>query len=1208
MSVLLDENEYKIIRNNDPSYQAMTRVSDANNIYDIKQRYIKNKIRNDFTEPLSTWNHNKGFLNDGKYINMSNFFTETIQRLINGNNRLEGHQIPYFRFKTNAILDYRNDSRIAGTYIDKTKVENIYSLNSVETIDESGNITTVYGKDAEKTLIENTYNSFPLQRVDKLVVYDLASLFVYLNGKKLPDNEVFVYTNQSFTDVFIPMKYLGDIENNDLSFDHTITIDYRQAGTEDLYYKSTINGTQVFIDLKDPQYDYTNSMNKNVNKDNVIMFVNGYLKTPKSVSKNQDNVLIIESNELLKDAEVEIYVLNDIVYRHHSYDHRASMINPKDKKLHFYLNDDYITDVISGPITKSAVSFFYDSKRLDDFLITQTSRFSFEIDFSTFDTIDESLIDFFIEDIGWKVDDKSMKLYGDDYYLLNMLGVERSVDKMKGLKSYSVFDESKYNSHSFKKILSDNGNLFDVIKSIRKYNEIDNKISSPTSKVKELVAERPTLLRKVLEQWKIPSKKMIVIGNEKDVTMSSVTPIEDEDMQIYYKIYVNHLLISTLDYDIEREDDHDIITIHKNVFQPVNKNPDFPGFKDGVNEVEMFQYDMTHKDKCVYKDNVFGPDFEKIVEKDGSYAYVRKYRISELPFGESFVNDDLCAIERVCKNWYDSRDPEYHLMYPSKENYGYRLTKSFEVIERDAEFIKIKIKLNDYLPDHNNGTFFILTKQYNVIEEVVITNEDNSYMIDNDIAKPIYSTYVEYGYDETGKRFVKEKYDYIPYINNSEPIIQHNGREIIYGKSYTFINPATNDAAACSYLVLKSQPKVDDVFTIMFNSNKTNILIVGYDNLNIDNKYGLVYLSELKYPISPEYMNIIVNGEKLTAMDMDILSDKLVRFHHVYRPITSILITTNSKYKELEIKDYLDLYKESEFELILEDIFHNCDPSKKEDAEYPVINYIYKVNPYYEDFVGELGEDYDNEYYREYIEYIKLHKYDFDKNSIWSVIKPEPINDEEHALEHEAWLNAQKFFAIYKWNHGFVEDVDSVKQRENPEVKIEDIFESDTLVILYLNWLARSGKTRTYGFKDEDIDPIVLKYFSIYQNTIIDNRIDIVINSSTIYDGLQEDLNEPITYNWDELNPQPIYQYPGAQIDLCRRFFWGMFLKNNDIDKEVAFASNPESTNEDLFEVLSNEKKSNILYPRDFPMEPDRNGIIWTGSDIDIVNIPNIKS
>ena len=105
-----------------------------------------------------------------------------------------------------------------------------------------------------------------------------------------------------------------------------------------------------------------------------------------------------------------------------------------------------------------------------------------------------------------------------------MLGVERSVDKMKGLKSYSIFDDLKYNSHSFKKTLSDDGKLFDVIKSIRKYNEIDNKISSPTSKVKELVAERPTLLREVLEQWKIPSKKMIVIGNEKDLHMRTSRP------------------------------------------------------------------------------------------------------------------------------------------------------------------------------------------------------------------------------------------------------------------------------------------------------------------------------------------------------------------------------------------------------------------------------------------------------------------------------------------------------------------------------------------------------------------------------------------------------------------------------------------------------------------------------------------------------------
>ena len=72
-------------------------------------------------------------------------------------------------------------------------------------------------------------------------------------------------------------------------------------------------------------------------------------------------------------------------------------------------------------------------------------------------------------------------------------------------------------------------------------------------------------------------------------------------------------------------------------------------------------------------------------------------------------------------------------------------------------------------------------------------------------------------------------------------------------------------------------------------------MIVGHNDLNIDNKYGLVYF-ELKYPISTEYMNIYVNGEKLSKHDVDILSDKLVRFKNIYRPITSILITTNLKY------------------------------------------------------------------------------------------------------------------------------------------------------------------------------------------------------------------------------------------------------------------------------------------------------------------------
>lgn len=1204
MSVLLDELTYREIRNDDPSYQALTRVGDANNIYDIKQVYIKNKDRNDFAEPASTWSNNAGLLNDGKYINMLDFFMDTETITVDGKPFIKGITIPYFRFKTNAVLDYRNGARIAGTYIDKTKVESIYGFKDTITVDTSGDVSTVFGQD-EKKLVENTYNSYPLQRVDKLIVYDLASLFLYVNGRKIPDNEVFIYTNKSFTDVFIPTKYLGDITSPTFETEVTINIDYRQAGSEDLYFRDNKHsGNRVVIDLKDEQYDYVDSINKPIDLDRIVMFINGNIVRAKSVNKSSDGVLTVTLDKIYESCDVELYILNNIVYRSNLDD--SKQLNTAQNKLHFYLNDDYITDTLCGPITKSAISFFYDGKRIDDELITQTSRFSFEFNINIAN-YDPSKVDFFIEDINWRIDDLTYRTYGDDYYLLNMLGVQRCVDKMRGYKTYSVFDEDLYSGISFKKTLSDNGALFDVIRAENKYRNLDYQINSPTTRAKTLIKERPTLLRKLLEKYKVPSKRLVVIGNEEDVVVSSVTPIKDPKQEVYYKIYVNHALIPSSKYSTSREIDHDIITIDKSVLISSDDPDQLKKFQQSINEIEIIQYDMTYKNKAVYLENIKN-GFEEIIDPDGERSYVKTYMIEDLPFDEGFTIDDLCAIERLERRWFDSNCKEYYYVYPSDEYIGYRLIKSFEITKKTDDLMTIKIRLHDYNPDHNNGAFFLMSKQYNVMEELIISNDDNSYMIDNDLAKPIYSVYIEYEDDEDGNRRVKKIHDYIPYINNSEPIVQQNGKELIYGERYTFINPETNDGVACSFLMLKQQPKVDDIYTLLFNSNKTNILIVGYDNLNIENRFGLVYLSELKYPLSPEYMNVIVNGEKLLPSDMDILSDKLVRFHHIHRPITSILITTNSIYKDIELEDYLSLYKESEFEKLVEEIFHNCDPSKKFDANYPIIDYVYKVDPYYSDFVGDEEHDYTNPYYKEYVDYIKKNKYKFDKNSIWSLERPEP--DEDNEEQHEAWINAEKFFNVYKSNHGFVEDVDIVKQRENPKADEKITYESDVLLVMYLNWLARSGKTRTHAFQDANIDPIVLKYFSVYQNTIIDDRIDIVVDSNKIYDGLQDDINEIIRIDWSDGDPKPIYQYPGSRIDLRRRYFWNMFLTvmeekyDREPEKEILYASNHVSEDDNIVEAMVNHKMSNYLYPRDFPLEPDRNGIIWTGSNNDTISTP----
>ena len=1243
MSVLLTENNYKILRNNDPSYQVMTRVSDANNIYDIRQEYIKTgKTRNDFTSQTHLFTKNKGILNDGIYVDMSNFFTETT---VNPDGSgISVKTIPYFKFKTNTVLNFRNSSHIKNTYIDKTNVESIYELLPPRIENDK----EIYSFKEEKSLISNTYNSYPLQRNDKLQIYELESLFIYVDGKKIPDNEIFVYTNKSFTDVFIPEKYIpGNINSEDSNIDTVISIDYRQSGSEIFYDRFTPSSNIITINLDDPKFQYRKSSRKEINVDKIVLFSDGYLVKINDIELD-DETLSIHLPYNVVGSDVELYILGDIVHRYHN---DSSLLNTTGSKVHFYINDDYFADIISGPITKSAVSFFYKGVRIDDSKIIQTSRYSFEYTVDTEEyvkventviakpiqntiyytknlsneyiklgklsefekdviyytkrvasTFEEDKIDFFVEDIGFKIDEIKFKTYGDDYYLLNMLGVKRCVDRMKGSLTYSVFDKPIYD-FSFKETLSNNGDLFDVQKAISKYDNISYRTSSPTERAKELIRNRPTLLRKLFEQFKVPTKRFIIMGNDKDVTITSIYKIEEYTKNVYYKMYINHEIVDSKYLTIEREEDFDYITISKDTLKPLELSEDGKEYKSGVNLVELFQYDISYKEKTIFKENI-NNGFTRLVTRDGESIYRKTYNLSELPFEEGLVSDDICAIEKVAKGWYDSRNPEFYYIYPGPEKYGWRLAKYFKVVSKTDTQMTIEIQLHEYDSMKTNGNFYLLAKQYNVSETIRFDNSDGTFMEENDLLIPVYNSYTVYKTDDDGNKVIDYVDDYIPYINNSEPIITKNKRELIFGKDYTFVNPEKNNQLCTSYIIFKTQTEHNDEIVVQFNSNKTNILIVGYDDLDIDNRFGLVYLSELKYPVSTEYMNIYVNGLKVSEYDVDILSDKLIRVHNINRPIRSILITTNSIYKDSEIQDYIDLYTPSKFEKILEQIFWNCDPSKAVDGNKPNIDYVYKVDPYYTDFVGELGDKYDNPYYEQYVQYIKDHANEYDENSSFELSIPAPDSSlDDLELRYEAWEKVKNFFNIYRDNHGFVEDVDSVKQIENPTQDEEvNVFLTDTLEIMYLNWLAISGKTRTYGFKGENIDSQVLKYFSIFENVIIDNRVDIVVDSGRFYDGLKDVNNPPYEVDWKTGKIKIIY--PGMNYGERRRMLFEMLiqiLEKRQSEEDIKQFDNETKMDNTVIEMCNN-KLSNILYPEDFPLSPDKNGVMWTGSDVDICN------
>lgn len=1131
MSVKIAENSYINLREHEPSYQAMIRNGDTSNTYDITQRFVKNKDINDFEDVFKKWdwNFNKGFLSDGTYINKSNFFITSKSVIIDEKRTLIVDNVKYFKFKMNCVLEKKNNLQVKNTYISKENSENIYEL--AWKLDEDGKTIYYYdtssanADDNGKISVTNQYSSYPLQRMDKLSNYEMGSLFLYLNGIKIPDNEIFVYATNTFTDLFIPLSYIGNLNDNNI--DITFKVDIRQAGSEDFYFVSNeFSGKEIIIDISKAEYLYDRWKTNEVTTDKTVVFSNGSLVKVINVEYlDEEHKKVKFTFEKYITGQIELYILNNIIYRY-KYDSSKTMLNKNNTKLHFFLDETkFEQDFVNGPISKNAVSFFNDGKRIDDDLITQTSRYSFEFDTKS-TKIDESKIDFFVEDIDYRINDKDYILYGDDYYLLNMLGVSRCVNRMKGGNSYSIFDESEYQI-SFKDVLSNGGTLFDVNKAKEYYDDLEKNYNNDRDRCKQLIKKNRSLLREMMHQFATPSKRFVVNGNANDVKISSVKKLESEDALIYYKIYCNHYLIDSINYTTERNGEYDIITINKSVLSP------------GTNLFEVFQYDLTYYNQAIYRDNI-NNGFEPVYNGSNIVGYTKTYEKSKLPFGEDFLLDDISAIEEIQRDWFTKYDSEYFIVYPSEENKGFRTVKSFKIENVDTDKVKITISL--HMPTQTKGYFYLLYKNYNIVNSFVYHNSDNSYMSDNDLIFPIYSSYVEYGYREDGTQYVKDIVDYIPYINNSEPMVTRNGKELIIGEDYLYVTPEKTDSVATSFIILKTQTNENDSIVVQFNSAKTNILVLGYNSLNIDNKYGLIYLSELRYPVDPNYMNIFINGEKVSKYDISILSDKLIRVYNIHRPINTLLITTNLDYKESELDEYISLYKPSEFELLLEKIFTNCDPCKTVDTSKPNIDYVYTVE-----------ED----------------------NPSYSV------------------------------NHGFDIMVDDVLKMENPLTGTESVEDSKNILqVMYINWLNKSGKTRSDNYPELDINPKVLKYFSIFENTIVGNRLDIFMDSEKIYNGVPEDIcGEPIKVTTEM---KKLLLYPGANKIIRRKFFYdNIFVPTINESEDIQASIRDSTTIDPVFEALKKNKNSNILYAEDFPLEPDKNGIMWTGSNKTIICFPD---
>ena len=80
--------------------------------------------------------------------------------------------------------------------------------------------------------------------------------------------------------------------------------------------------------------------------------------------------------------------------------------------------------------------------------------------------------------------------------------------------------------------------------------------------------------------------------------------------------------------------------------------------------------------------------------------------------------------------------------------------------------------------------------------------------------------------------------------------------------------------------------------------------------------------------------------------------------------------------------------------------------------------------------------------------------------------------------------------------------------------------------------------------------------------------------------------------------------YPGMSYNERRRMMFEMLIQTLESrqSEEDIKQFDEETKKDNLVISMCNNKLSNILYPEDFPLAPDKNGVRWTGSDVDICN------
>jgi hypothetical protein len=1016
--------------------------------------------------------------------------------------------------------------------------------------------------DAGIKRLSKTQKLFDLISLYDRSIQQFPTLSLFINGLKIPDNEIMIYMTESGTELLVPEKYL----TKDSTTDKYNPIEvYVQKHVYQKYHYCTITrhsipNKNVIIDLADEKlkrcklafkYKYENGIktDKIESCKNIIIYANGFYKPESAYSieiSNNKLIINMNNNNFNSSDSIEIVIDSDVkvtntLIINGDYSQTANMI-----RCYFNLPEstlDYKTNFLFGSLPKQNCYFYINNKRINPNDIKQIGRLNYMYEKAGTPHIPYTCTIIYTDKD--YIDESRKYIYGEDYYLSNFYGID-NISKILGkladeqeLKSTDPFI-NKYllsSSVDIKKIMNKYGLMYDE-NYVSKINDLDNRITDNNSRVRELIKESGNyLIRDLLNLY----------GNDDifdEVQKDSHTPDyisytfktkKDEETKTtgyYYEVTVNGDHIPDSKYVIDSKYQYNHIKIPKEILKfGLNRiHIREKKFDTGISD-EM-EYQLIKSSDLSERTNVSESElleYEDMIEQT-------KARIEYLE-NNDFIVDGVIQTEAVKQEEIDNLKHQletYKNGAIANYKYSYTFDKFLTPLDISDYICLVPVSYNDKLyfaKGKSSGWIIDSNVSFNASgNKITLYMRDKpetnfviysmrfafkfSMSIDSDLSK------LE---DMSINIVSKNTYD-LPVIPVGSYVIFLNGERLYNGIDYVFRHPGNYNLITYTSLCLKRKTKAGDEIEVYFDDVQNVTVGRSNDILShsgtVWNKYGLIYFGNIRYPYSPKYIDLYINGKYIYPDQIDILSDKLIRVDpEILNPMFDIFAETSFGVDIDKLKYFFDYegnrYEDSDFEKLIGNLFKEYDFSTI-------------TNPVENAHGNEIYESFDD-----------------DVDSWGHIPNTRRAEDSDEAMEL-----AEK----------------AVSKRYN-------LYET-----AYLLWL-HSNDVKTIMTNGKNVKQEIMNYFRFYvEDTNISERQDVYIsarNTKTFND---------IVFNGKN--------YPYEYAERVMRFL--KFAKGNNI----SLKETPDKLRNHL-------PVSNVMYPRDFPkVISSRTRIAQTNRDLVIGGKP----